>query len=277
MTISPITSSISIEAVNGAQAGLKIPLRDGLIIGRAGVDLNIQDSKVSSRHATLELRPDGFWWLIDLKSANGLKVNGKKLRKLRLEPGVSVLIGRIEFKVTAVRLKAENEVPQVDSGAVESETLAFAADVIEKPKHSVPLPAAVEPAPRSWKDLVLSLVENALSSSTTVKREIEAFDPVLKLDFVRGAQTGTQWIVGYGPREVGGGSIDLRLEDPGLPPLCFRLLPHKDGTQIKVQERAKNKLKVNGKKVETAALADGDLIELGPTQIKISFEKSQPK
>jgi phosphoserine phosphatase RsbU/P len=49
-------------------------------IGRLpNLDLFIDDSRVSRPHARIQLRPDGSYELVDLKSQNGTLLNGKKL------------------------------------------------------------------------------------------------------------------------------------------------------------------------------------------------------
>ena len=52
-----------IEIIDGNLKGTRSRLRDGLTLGRKGCDLNIEDPKVSSKHARLEERPDGSFWL----------------------------------------------------------------------------------------------------------------------------------------------------------------------------------------------------------------------
>ena len=49
-------------------------------IGRLpNLDLFIDDSRVSRPHVRIQLRPDGSYELVDLKSQNGTLLNGKKL------------------------------------------------------------------------------------------------------------------------------------------------------------------------------------------------------
>ena len=51
-------------------------VRSDLSIGRTeGNDLVLNHPSVSRKHARIEAR-DGRWWIVDLKSTNGVKVNG---------------------------------------------------------------------------------------------------------------------------------------------------------------------------------------------------------
>jgi pSer/pThr/pTyr-binding forkhead associated (FHA) protein len=80
--------------------GVTIPLiRDCLVIGRrASSDICLRFPKVSGRHAQLEFRND-HWHIRDLGSNNGVKVNGARIRAVRLRPGDIVSIGKCEFKI----------------------------------------------------------------------------------------------------------------------------------------------------------------------------------
>ena len=74
--------------------GTTIPLlKQRISIGRADDnDLQIPESSVSSRHAELEF--DGVcWWLTDLKSRNGTKVNGKPVLRRQIVEGDVIGIG----------------------------------------------------------------------------------------------------------------------------------------------------------------------------------------
>ncbi len=72
-----------------------------LVLGRSReADLVIDDPNVSRRHAELR-RADGGWTIADLDSTNGVKVNGRKVGRARLEPGDEIELGtsRLRFEV----------------------------------------------------------------------------------------------------------------------------------------------------------------------------------
>jgi len=71
-----------------------------LVVGRAGdVDLHLDDTFVSSRHARLFGQPDGLR-LEDLGSTNGTQVDGRELSgAVLLAPGAEVAIGDTVFLV----------------------------------------------------------------------------------------------------------------------------------------------------------------------------------
>ena len=68
-----------------------------VVIGRSReCDVQIEDANVSRRHA--ELRQEGAsYWIVDLDSTNGLEVNGRRLKRSKLEDGDKVTIGSTEI------------------------------------------------------------------------------------------------------------------------------------------------------------------------------------
>ena len=71
-----------------------------VVLGRSkDADLQLADPNASRRHA--ELRQEGAtYWLIDLDSTNGVEVNGKRVKRLKLEDGTRFTIGSTEITFT---------------------------------------------------------------------------------------------------------------------------------------------------------------------------------
>ena len=69
-----------------------------VVIGRSkDADIQIADPNVSRRHA--ELRQEGAtYWLVDLDSTNGVEVNGRRVKRLKLEDGARFTIGSTEIE-----------------------------------------------------------------------------------------------------------------------------------------------------------------------------------
>ena len=73
---------------------------DPFVIGRSReCDLVLDDPNVSRRHVELR-REDGGWAVVDLGSTNGIKLNGKRSRGGRLNPGDEITLGlsRLTFE-----------------------------------------------------------------------------------------------------------------------------------------------------------------------------------
>ncbi len=103
-----VSGSLAIEAVvdERAQAlafekpdGTRVPLADGLTIGRAEDSvLRLRDGRASRRHARIVA--DGSGWSIeDVGSSNGTFVDGAQVRRSRLDRGQIVTVGDTPLKV----------------------------------------------------------------------------------------------------------------------------------------------------------------------------------
>ena len=68
-----------------------------VLIGRSReCDIQLADSNVSRRHA--ELRQEGAsYWIVDLDSTNGIEVNGRRVKRAKLESGDKVTLGETEI------------------------------------------------------------------------------------------------------------------------------------------------------------------------------------
>lgn len=79
--------------------GTVIPLLDDAVIGReSGLLVELDDPRVSARHAELRYQHDQ-WWLRDLGSSNGTLLNGQSVHSV-----VAVRSGDV-LQCAAVRLK----------------------------------------------------------------------------------------------------------------------------------------------------------------------------
>lgn len=80
--------------------GDSIPLlgRKLLIGRRSSCDIKLDFPNVSSHHCELELR-DGYWYIRDLGSSNGIKVNGERCSDSPLTPGDEISIAKHTFRI----------------------------------------------------------------------------------------------------------------------------------------------------------------------------------
>ena len=76
-------------------------LAGSLSVGRTeGNDLVLNHPSVSRKHARFEARGDQ-WWVLDLKSTNGVKVNGNQVAEAEVHAGDRVLIGSVQLELKA--------------------------------------------------------------------------------------------------------------------------------------------------------------------------------
>lgn len=80
--------------------GDPIPLiKDRLIIGRRGdVDIQLKFPNVSSQHCRMSLEY-GYWFVRDLNSRNGTKVDGRAVVRKRLDPKSKITIAKHEYLI----------------------------------------------------------------------------------------------------------------------------------------------------------------------------------
>ena len=96
------------------RGGDSIPLRRSvLLVGRRECcDIVLRFRNVSASHAQLRVI-DGYWYVADLKSTNGIKVNGKRVKEKRLDPGDVVSFAKHDYRIqyAPVELGAVGSLP----------------------------------------------------------------------------------------------------------------------------------------------------------------------
>ena len=80
--------------------GDQIPLlKRSLLVGRReSCDIVLRFSNISAHHCTLSLE-GGYWYVKDMGSRNGVKVNGLKVTEKRLDPGDELAIAKHNYTV----------------------------------------------------------------------------------------------------------------------------------------------------------------------------------
>jgi adenylate cyclase len=109
--------------------GDPIPLlkRELLIGRRESCDIVLRFANVSAHHCRLFL-DGGYWYVKDLKSRNGTRVDGSKVSEHRIDPGGELTIARhrYEFVYSPIELGAVGPPPDDDISGV------FSAPLIER-------------------------------------------------------------------------------------------------------------------------------------------------
>jgi len=80
--------------------GDPIPLlKKRILVGRReSCDIVLRFSNVSAQHCELFV-VSGYWYVRDLNSTNGVKVNGARVRERRLDPGCILAIAKHQYEV----------------------------------------------------------------------------------------------------------------------------------------------------------------------------------
>ena len=90
---------------------------DLLIIGRApDAGLQIERNSVSRHHAEMFRDPFGRWWIRDLDSRNGTKVNGFQVKERMLDLSDRIMIGNIPMMFSLPRAVAERQEETLSGG-----------------------------------------------------------------------------------------------------------------------------------------------------------------
>ncbi|MEM9456930.1 MAG: FHA domain-containing protein [Myxococcota bacterium] len=102
-------SSYRLRVIDGPLEGTTHALADRFRIGRSGMaDLQLLDERISREHAEIVVVPGESYWLVDQGSSNGTYVDGRPVRRYRLEPGTT-------FRIEGSAFVFEPEVSCVDS------------------------------------------------------------------------------------------------------------------------------------------------------------------
>ncbi|MDA0589359.1 MAG: FHA domain-containing protein [Planctomycetota bacterium] len=118
-------------------------LRRKLIVGRrSSCDVTLRFPNVSSRHCELELI-NGYWYVKDLGSSNGIRVNSERCDQKWVFPGDILHIGRHKFEVG---YEAAGERPVDDENPFARSLLEKAGLAGNRRQTSEPDPEP-EPAP----------------------------------------------------------------------------------------------------------------------------------
>jgi adenylate cyclase len=124
----------------GAGDPIMLEKRD-LIIGRKdGCDVVLRFDNVSSRHCRLVLSA-GYWYVIDLNSSNGVKVNDVRTKDRRLDSGDVLLVAKHAFtiKYDPAKNGATGEKPPLMFQEAEIMTQSLLEKIgLQKPKPHEP-------------------------------------------------------------------------------------------------------------------------------------------
>lgn len=229
---------ILLEILDGSKAGQKCRLWEGARIGRTSGELVLDDSKVSSIHAEVKKDAKGNLILVDQNSANGIKINGRTVKRVAMLPGVVFLVGRISLRVVELLDEA-------------------------------PPAQASEEMNRPWKEQILEKLASRSYLNPESSAGPEPFRPAIELEFIEGVRLDQKILLGFGPRQFGASVLDVELTEPMCPPLAFEIFV-KDGAPTFRTQYPKLVL-YNNKSTQEALLQEGDNIRVGQTLLLVRF------
>jgi pSer/pThr/pTyr-binding forkhead associated (FHA) protein len=86
--------------MKGFYEGLEVPLdRDWMVIGRGRTaDVVLAEATISRAHAAIGWDSEGFF-MQDLGSTNGTKLNGQRSARARLKDGDDLQLGKLQLRI----------------------------------------------------------------------------------------------------------------------------------------------------------------------------------
>jgi pSer/pThr/pTyr-binding forkhead associated (FHA) protein len=97
----PVPSGAAVEVLKGFYEGLEVPVdRDWMVIGRGrSADVVIAEPTISRAHAAIGYDGSGFF-MQDLGSTNGTRVNGKREARVDLSDGDELQLGKLRLRIS---------------------------------------------------------------------------------------------------------------------------------------------------------------------------------
>jgi pSer/pThr/pTyr-binding forkhead associated (FHA) protein len=96
----PVPSGGSVRVLRGFYEGLEVPIdRDWMVIGRGrSADVVIAEPTISRAHAAIGYDGEQFF-MQDLGSTNGTRVNGTREARVALSDGDQLQLGKLRLRV----------------------------------------------------------------------------------------------------------------------------------------------------------------------------------
>jgi hypothetical protein len=94
------TTTVNYGELIPAGGGDPIPLLKGkLLVGRReSCDIVLRFANVSAHHCQMTVE-HGYWFIKDLGSRNGTKVNGKRVMRKRVDPGDTISFAKHQYEL----------------------------------------------------------------------------------------------------------------------------------------------------------------------------------
>jgi len=224
-----------LEILEGVDQGQRYLLQPGLRLGRSIGEVIVQDGKASALHAEVEESGKDQLILVDRDSSNGIKINGQRVKRVALLPGVNFKIGNTLFRVVRLFGEAENSL--------------------------------LKKKPVGWRDVLLSRVPKIQRQNGPESNLVKPFPAAIELTFLEGPQASHKVIVGYGPRKFGAEVLDVELHDLAAPDVAFEL--DSQGLQILFKTSYPEIVLLNDKSISSDQLKSGDRIRIGKSLIEV--------
>jgi hypothetical protein len=230
--------ALYLEVIEGPESGQKFKLVPGVRMGRTTGEILLSEPKMSALHAQVTGFENSKLYLIDSGSSNGIKLDGKRVSKLLLLPGVIFYIGKTSFRVFQ-----QDEVEDAPAPLIETD---------------------------HWIEILKTHIPHLQAQNSSQSEKILPFSSLIELHFIEGVQADRKVTLGYGPRKAGQAVLDIELQDPISPEIAFEIRPLEDGT-ILFQTVHSDIVLLNDTSLSAESLKSGDQIRIGSSLIEVRF------
>ncbi len=245
---------VTLSVEEGRERGLTFPLtKPRTIIGRAKADIVLQDGKISSRHASIEISEDGVF-ITDLDSRNGVHVNDQQVRQQKLKNMDEIMLGLTKMKVLIVE----------DLGAFRQRNTRQISS---------------EKSPEKGKEDINSLIKDELKkfsrwdvdddSASGERSDIEIARLNYSLNVLEGPDQGKSFRLNRALMTLGRGKAEVLFKDLDVSRLHASLEISPNGKIVLKDLGSTNGLYLNGKRVTEAQLNLQDEFKIGNTVCRL--------
>lgn len=220
-----------LKVLKGSRKDDVFKISEGITLGRSKADINLKDAKSSSIHGEIQLEK-GVLVFFDNSSTNGTFVDGERIDKIALKPGVCFKIGSTELEVVT--------------------------------ELSLKKPSKLELS--EWQETLY----HQISQVATVQNEqpIYPLPHNIKIKINSGIMRGEEFVLGYGPRVFGGGASDIIVAGESFP--LLKVEATKNGI-ISISDQTGDGLVISGQTVSSIELVEHLNIKCGELIVDVSI------
>jgi pSer/pThr/pTyr-binding forkhead associated (FHA) protein len=268
-------SDVELQFLDGDRAGEVVRLESArTVIGRQVGDLLIDDKEISSIHAIISFERGG-WFVMDLGSTNGVFVDEQVKLESRLTSGVVLRFGQTRATFTIIG-GAEEITHQAGETAAESsagEDAAVDSQLVTLSRISLGETVRNELSAGAKENIV-----SATQRTPTVRDGgvdllagiAETVSVLVSLEIIEGADAGSVRDFQQESILIGRLNTDLVVRDSDVS-RRHTIIEVFEGSQIYLRDlNSTNGTFVNGRRVSSVRLRNGDQIRLGRCLLRFS-------
>ncbi len=255
--------------LNGDLEGDSFVLGSGrTVVGRQVGDLLVPDTEVSSIHAIISFERGG-WYVMDLGSTNGVYVGEQMRLEARLKDGEELRLGKTRMRFRVVPSDSDQSGGiELDPATAETGPIARQGSVEATLDHRDPGEQVIDDlAPGRPNERVDT---QKMKRADLVAAAAGADSVQITLEIVEGRDRGSVRRFKQESILIGRLNTDLVLRDSDVS-RRHAIIEVFDATQVYLRDlNSTNGCRVNGDKVISARLQNGDELEIGRCVLRFS-------